>query len=379
MPKEIYLDYNATTPVLQEVIGVIEDTLENFWGNPSSAHRIGKTAKDVLEQARLQVANIIGAKSNEIIFTSGGTESNNLAIIGAVRKYAHRGKHLITTRIEHPSVLNPFIYLMEQGFEVDFISPKEDGTIDPKDIESAIKRDTIFCSVMLANNETGAIQPISQIGKICKKHNIIFHTDAAQAVGKIQVDVEKLEVDLLTIAGHKIYAPKGIGALFVKEGVQLESILFGAGQENGLRPGTEPVPLACGLGEACRFLKDKVSAFSNKLTELKQLLFELLKKENKDIVKFVPDELSLPNTLFVAIPGTIGAQVLEKAKGVFASTGAACHDRSIKVSHVLSAMNVDEHIAKGAIRLSLGILTNEKEIRDAAQRLNMAIKELNKT
>ena len=275
MPSEIYLDYNATTPVIEEVINIIKHCLKNQWGNPSSGHIIGKRAQKALEQARRYVANIIGAHKNEIIFTSGGTESNNLAIIGVSKRYKNRGKHLITTRIEHPSVLNPFIHLMEQGFKVDFIPPKKDGTIDPKHIENVIREDTIFCSVMFANNETGAIQPISEIGKICHRHNIIFHTDAAQAVGKIEVDVKKLNVDLLTIAGHKLYAPKGIGALFIKEGTELENILFGAGQEMGLRPGTEPVPLACGIGEACNFLKDKIPTLSKRFKELKGLLFNL--------------------------------------------------------------------------------------------------------
>ncbi|NPA95791.1 MAG: cysteine desulfurase, partial [Thermodesulfobacteria bacterium] len=242
MPEYIYLDYNATTPLLPEVINEIERTLEDSWGNPSSSHALGKRAKETLETARARVAGLINAGPEEVIFTSGGTESNNLAIIGGAKALKEKGKHLITTRIEHPSVINPFVHLMEEGFEVDFVGPDKKGIVDPQKLATFIRPDTVLCSVMLANNETGALQPISEIGKICRKHDILFHTDAAQAIGKIPVDVKELGVDLLTVAGHKLYAPKGIGALFVRSGVSLERIFFGAGQEMGLRAGTEPVP-----------------------------------------------------------------------------------------------------------------------------------------
>ncbi len=376
MPENIYLDYNATTPVLKEVRQKIQRTLKESWGNPSSSHILGQAAKRELEKVRKRIAGFINCEPCEIVFTSGGTESNNMAIIGAALKHSSKGKHLITTRMEHPSVLNPFVHLMEQGFEVDFVGPGKDGIIEAKKLETFIRPDTIFCSVMLANNETGAIQPVQEIGRICKQHNIIFHTDAAQAVGKIPVDVKALGVDLLTVAGHKLYAPKGIGALFVRDGLELENILFGAGQERGFRPGTEPVPGACALGKACEVLEEGLQEEVKRQEALRELLFELLKGDIPDLVRFVPGEMCLPNTLSVSFPGISGARLLEEVPMVLASTGAACHDRSVTVSHVLSAMGVERDVALGMIRFSLGIFTTESEIKEAAGQIVQAAKRL---
>ncbi len=376
MPKKIYLDYNATTPVLPEVTFAVTQAMKEMWGNPSSGHELGKKAKDALETARGQVASIIGAETGEIVFTSGGTESNNLAIIGAALANRARGRHLITTRIEHPSVINPFLHLLEDGWSVDFVEPDAQGIVSPGVVEGLIRQDTVLVSVMLANNETGALQPVKEIGKICRQRGICVHTDAAQAVGKIQVDIRELSVDLLTMAGHKIYAPKGIGALFVRKGLRLANILFGAGQERGLRPGTEPVPLACGIGMACDCLRGKVAQIARDLSGLREELYLLLCKEYRGLKRFVPGEKALPNTLCVSFPGLIGAKVLEMAHEVMASTGAACHDRSVKISHVLSAMGVNESEALGMVRLSLGLMTTKDEIRQAAEAIGSAARAL---
>ncbi len=369
MPELIYLDYNATTPVMTEVRQEVLETLGNFWANPSSSHKLGQKAKEHLEKARNCVAELINAFPEEIVFTSGGTESNNMAILGMAMTQSAKGKHLVTSRIEHPSVLNPFVHLMEMGFEVDFVGPDKTGITSPEKLATFFRPDTIMCSVMLANNETGALQPVEEIGKICRQKNIIFHTDAAQAVGKISVDVRRLGCDLLTIAGHKLYAPKGIGALYIKKGVELENILFGAGQEMGKRPGTEPVPCACALGKAAQLLKGKIEQEGLRQTKLRERLFKRLAAKIKQIVRFVPADKCLPNTLAISFPGLSGATILEAMPDVMASTGAACHDRSVAVSHVLSAMGVDRSVAIGMLRLSLGIYTTEEEIEIAANKI----------
>ncbi len=373
MPQDIYLDYNATTPVLKEVREAISDAFLSSWGNPSSNHEIGKRAKIALDSARRDVARAVSASEDEIVFTSGGTESNNLAIIGLVRKKLERGRHVITTRIEHPSVLNPFIRLMEEGVEVTFVRPNSQGIVEPDAIKELIRPDTIFCSVMLANNETGAIQPIKEISSILREQGVTFHTDAAQAVGKIPVDVNDLGVDLLTICGHKLYAPKGIGALFIRKGVALENILYGAGQERGVRPGTEPVPLAVGLGRACSITSRDVENEGKRLRELKEFFLEGLRAIHPDMMIFSPEKCSLPNTLAVSFRGLLGSKVLKYANGLMASTGAACHDRSVTVSHVLSSMGVSERDALGMVRFSLGRFTTRKEIEEAIGILKEAI------
>jgi cysteine desulfurase len=376
MPEKIYLDYNATTPVLPQAMEAVSRAMKEEWGNPSSGHGLGRKAAHALETARKQVAALIGAAPGEIIFTSGGTESNNMAIIGSAEALREKGRHLVTTRIEHPSVLNPFIHLLERGWEVDFAKPDSRGVVSIQAIERLFRPDTVFVSVMLANNETGALQPIKEIACACRKRGIRFHTDAAQAVGKMLVDVQDLGVDLLTVAGHKLYAPKGIGALFMRRGIRLQNILFGAGQERGLRPGTEPVPLACGLGAACSWLQDKTAGFSGQMKELREEFYSLLRQEWPDLLRFVPPERCLPNTLCVSFPGLSGPGILERAGRVLASTGAACHDRSVKVSHVLSAMEVNEEVAMGMIRLSLGYMTTREDIRLAASDILQAARSL---
>ncbi len=360
MKDLVYLDYNATTPVLPEVLEAVSRACLETYGNPSSSHLCGKRAKEVLEDARLKVARLIRAQPEEIVFLSGGTEANNLAILGTVFRHPHG--HVITSRIEHPSVLNPCVHLLEKGYDVTFLPVDAKGYVDPEDVRRNLRLDTRLVTIMLANNETGALQPVSEIGKICREAGIPFHTDAAQAVGKIPVDVEELYCDLLTIAGHKLYAPKGIGALYVRRGYEPENILFGAGQERGLRPGTEPVPLAAGLGMACEVARRDLPAEAERERDLRERLYQGLREIFPPLVRHGDPARTLPNTLSVSFPGHAGSEILAALPELCASTGAACHDRNVTISHVLAAMGVPPEVAQGTLRLSLGRMTGLPEI-----------------
>ncbi len=360
----IYLDYNATTPVLPEVAQEVSLYLTERFGNPSCGHVLGQTAKEGLEHARAQVAKLIQASAEEIYFVSGGTEANNLAIIGLALAKKKR-RHLITSRIEHPSVLNPCIRLLELGYDVSFVEVDPSGRVEPEAVARLMRQDTFLVSIMLANNETGVIQPIKEIAQLCRERGIILHTDAAQAVGKISVSVQELGCDLLTIAGHKLYAPKGIGALYIRQGVRLEKILWGAGQERGLRPGTEPVALAVGLGKACALAAHDLPAEAKRQQDLRERLYKGLKEIFPEIIRHGHQAETLPNTLSVAFPGYRGEEILKALPRLCASTGAACHDRSVSISHVLAAMKVPPEIAQATLRLSLGRSTTLAEIEEA--------------
>ncbi len=359
----IYLDHNATTPVLPEVAQAVELYLLERFGNPSCGHLMGQEAKEALEEARKALARLISAEPEEIYFVSGGTEANNLALIGAALAQSKK-RHLITSRIEHPSVLNPCVHLLELGYEVSFIEVDAQGRVDPEEVARHIREDTFLISIMLANNETGVIQPVREIGHLCAERGLLFHTDAAQAVGKIPVSVKEIGCHLLTIAGHKFYAPKGIGALYLRKGTKLEKILFGAGQEKGLRPGTEPVALAVGLGKAAEIAGRDLQAEAKRQKDLRERLYQGLKEIFPSLVRHGPAEETLPNTLSVAFPGHRGEEILKAIPEICASTGAACHDRSVTISHVLSAMKVPPEVAQGTIRFSLGRGTNLSEIEE---------------
>jgi cysteine desulfurase len=374
--SEIYLDYNATTPVAKPVQEEVNSALKEKWGNPSSGHRFGQIAKRALEYSRAQVASLLNADPTEILFTSGGTESNNLTITGVCRAMSGKGRHIITTRIEHPSLMNPCLHLLEQGWDVSFIKVNSQGVIDPLEIERALRPDTVLVSVMLANNETGAIQPVAAISQLARKRGVLVHTDAAQAVGKIPVDVKNLGVDYLSIAGHKLYAPKGIGALYCRKGAPLGQLMFGAGQEQGLRPGTEPVPLAVGLGAACDFVAWDIEAEAERETGLREKLYAELSGLGYPIIRHCDPENTIPNTLSVSFIGKNGAEILAQAPEIMASTGAACHDRDIKVSHVLAAMGVSPEVALGTLRLTLGRGTTESDIENAAQAIGRALERM---
>ncbi len=371
--KSIYLDYNATTPVAEPAIQAAEYAMRECWGNPSSGHELGKRAKDLLEKARSQVASLINSRPEEIIFTSGGTESNNIIVLGLAQEAPSGRRRIVTTQIEHPSLMNPCLHLLEQGLDVQFVRVDSQGIVDLDALEGAVTEETLLVSVMLANNETGAIQPLREVAGIAHSKGALVHTDAAQAVGKIPVDVGELDVDYLTVAGHKLYAPKGIGALFVKKDSPFGQIIFGAGQERGMRPGTEPVPLAAALGEACSFVGAGLDEEARRLRGLRERLYKGLSRLGMPVHRHGDPEKTLPNTLYVSFPGIEGGALLEKASGVMASTGAACHDRSVSVSHVLSAMGVSKEVAIGTIRLSLGRWTTEEDIDAAVDAIGSAV------
>ncbi|QJA06779.1 cysteine desulfurase [Thermosulfurimonas marina] len=367
----VYLDYNATTPVLPEALEAFRRAATEAFGNPGSGHAAGRRAREVLEEARRQVADLLGAQPEEIIFVSGGTEANNLALMGVALS---RGSgHILVSRIEHPSVLEPALRLLEQGFSVDFLPVDGQGYVDPEEVRRRLKPETILVSVMLANNETGALQPVAEIARICREAGVLFHTDAAQAVGKIPVSVS-LGVDLLTLAGHKMYAPKGIGALYVRRGIALSRIMHGAGQERGLRPGTEPVPLCAALGAAAEFALLDLPAEAERQKALREYLWEGLQEIEPQVVRHGDPDRTLPNTLSVAFPGRAASEILSRAEGLCASTGAACHDRRKALSHVLSAMGVPPELAQGTIRFSLGRFTTREDLDRALDLLNEALR-----
>lgn len=357
----IYLDYNASTPIDSAIAAAMRPYLDEAFGNPSSGHWASTPAKVALEKARGQVAALLGCEPDEIVFTSGGSEANNLAIKGTFFALREKGEHIITTAVEHPAVLGPCRFLERLGATVTYLPVDRMGRIDPADVHRAITPRTILISVMHANNEVGTIQPIEEIAAIAQAHGIRFHTDAAQSVGKIPTNVGALGVDLLTIAGHKLYAPKGVGALYVRRDVTIEPLIHGAGHEHGRRAGTESALLAVGLGAACALATDLEPMA--RIRALRDRLWEMLKDRfGERIVLNGDPEHRLPNTLNVSFVGMVGAQVLASLDGVAASTGSACHAGRVELSPVLAAMGVPEKTGMGAIRFSLGRTTTETEI-----------------
>jgi cysteine desulfurase len=371
----IYLDFNATTPIAKEVAEAMMPYIVKNFGNPSSAHPMGRSAKEALEKARDQISRMLGCESNEIIFTSGGTESNNMVLKSVAWSLRKKGGHLITTQIEHPAILNTAHFLMEGGYDVTFLPVDTYGSLNPDEVKKALRKDTILITVMHANNETGTIQPLTEISSIAREHGVLFHTDAAQSVGKIETKVHDLGVDFLTIAGHKIYAPKGVGALYIKKGVKIEPFMHGGGQEMGLRSGTENVILNVGLGKACELIMDNLHADMPRLRRLRDSLYDQIKAEIPEVVLNGHPEHRLPNTLYLSFPGMIGEEILKQIPELCASTGSACHDQSVKLSHVLEAMGIKEEVGMGSIRLSLGRPTTQAEVNHAAQLLIKAVKE----
>lgn len=369
----IYLDHNATTPIDAEVKEAMSDTFQLF-GNPSSSHSIGRTAKAAVDSARKQVADLISCDPSEIIFTSGGTESNNLAIIGTA--YRHQKGHIITSVIEHPAVLNPVKWLEMKGFDVTYLPVDSDGIVNPDDVKRAIRKDTILITIMHSNNETGVLQPIKEIGMIARDYNIIFHSDAAQSVGKMDVNISGLMVDMFTIVSHKFYGPKGVGALYLRDGIDLMPIMFGAGHERGIRPGTENIIGISGIGKACEIaVRDMSSRYEHTL-KLRDTLFSLL--ESKLTVKFNGHKmLRLPNTLNISIKGIIAEDIVEQLKDKVAfSAGSACHSGIRKPSSVLKAMGLSDEDALSSIRLSVGKDNTIGEIEEASEMITQTVKEL---
>jgi cysteine desulfurase len=371
--RMIYLDYNATTPLAQEVAESMRPFLQEEFGNPGSAHPLGVRAKEALQCARGQVADMLGAEHDEIVFTSGGTESNNMVVKSVAWTLRDKGRHIITSQIEHPAITNPAMFLMQNGYDVTFVPVDYHGVVDPRDIEDAVRTDTILISVMYANNETGTVEPIKEISAIARQHGILSHTDAAQAIGKIPTNVDDLGVDLLTVAGHKCYAPKGVGALYIRTGAKLEPFMHGGGQERGIRSGTENVMYAVALGAACELVSDCLAHDMPGLLHLRNRLQDQITDAIPDAVVNGHPESRLPNTLNVSFPQIIGEEILRATPELCASTGAACHARSVVLSHVLAAMGVPKEVGMGTIRLSLGRPTTEDEVDHAADRLITAV------
>ena len=372
----IYLDHNATTPIAPGVLDSMLPFLREQYGNPSSGYALGRTAKDAVATARGHVAALIGAEPDEIIFTSGGTEANNIAIRGSIEP--NGGKHtIVTSTVEHPATDEPCDLLARQGYAVHRIKVGADGRIDPDDARRMIHDGAGLVTLIYAQNETGVLQPVEEISAVAREQGALMHIDAAQAVGKIDVDVRALGVDMLSIAGHKLYAPKGVGVLYVRRSVRTQSVLRGAGQESGRRPGTENVASIVGLGEACRLAALRLREGSTaQMTTLTRALLARLQSAIPDIVLTGHSTARLPNTLNVLFPGVSGRAVLEACPQVMASTGSACHADREEASAILRAMGIPEHKALGAVRLSLGATTTAREIEDAADALANAWRQL---
>ncbi|HYA41508.1 MAG TPA: cysteine desulfurase family protein [Syntrophobacteraceae bacterium] len=377
--RPIYLDYNATTPTDPAVVQELLPYLADEFGNPSSTHPYGRKAREAVELARARVAAVLGCDPTEVIFTSGGTESNNQALIGTAFANRDRGNHIISTTIEHPAVLNPLGRLEAKGFAVTLLPVDGTGRLDPDTVRRAITGRTILISVMHANNEVGTIQPLEEIGAIARGEGIIFHSDAAQSVGKVPTRVDDLRVDLLTVAGHKVYAPKGIGALFVRRGTRIDSYMIGAGQEGGRRAGTENVAYAAALGKAVELAAERLAADGSCILRLRDRLHERLRDRVGGVELNGHPSERLPNTLNVSFRGVGGAELLAQTPEIAASTGSACHEGSTELSGVLKAMAVSREQGFGAVRLTIGRFTTVEEIDRAAEILAAKIEQLRAT
>ena len=367
MNAPVYLDYNATTPVDPRVAKAVEACLHQHFGNPSSTHLYGRNAHQVVELARHQVASLVAAEVDEIVFCGCATEANNLAIRGVARALRDKGRHLVTSALEHPAVEQPMRRLAEDGWEVSVLPVDNHGLVDPAQLEDALREDTVLVSVMHANNEVGTIQPLAEISALTRARGILLHTDAAQSAGKIAFSVDGLGVDLLTLAGHKFYAPKGVGALYVRRGTPLQPLLVGAGHEGGLRPGTENVPAIAGMGEAARIAHERNPGHGDELRRLRDQLHARLGEALPGLQLNGHPEQRLPNTLNLSFAGVDGRELLaHAADDVAASVGSACHEEGDAVSGVLGAMGIEAQRARGAVRLSLGAPSTESEIERAA-------------
>lgn len=368
--RTIYLDYNATTPVADEVRSAMLPFLGEHFGNPSSDHRLGRACHEALADARALVAQHLGAQASEIVFTSGGTESNNLALKGVMQQHLPGQAHLIIAAFEHPAVIEPARFLQRLGYAVSAVPCDAHGVVSPQAVAAELRPETRLVSVMLANNEIGTIQPLAEIAEIVRPRGVLLHSDAAQAVGKIPVRVGELGVDLLTVAGHKFYAPKGVGALYVRRGVALEPVQHGAAQEAGLRAGTENVASIAGLGRAAQRATQEVALAGPQMQALRDRLQERLLESLGDTAlvhgQFAP---RLPNTLSVSFAGVTGADLLRRIPELCASTGAACHAAGGGMSATLAALGLTAEQADGTVRLSIGWETTADEVEQAADLL----------
>jgi cysteine desulfurase len=368
--QRIYLDFNASTPVAPEVIDAMRIVLEEPYGNPSSSHWAGNPAREALNKARMQVAGLLSCKVDEIVFTSGGSEANNHALKGAYFASGRADAHIVTTQVEHPAVINPCRFLERLGATVTYLQVDGFGRVDPDDVRRALRKGTVLISIMHANNEVGSVQPIAEIAQIAHEAGILLHSDAAQSVGKVSVTVQGLGVDLLSVAGHKLYAPKGVGALYVRNGVSLEPLIHGASHESGRRAGTENVLLDVAFGAACDLARTWRGADS--VRELRDLFWDLLQNKFGDRVVLNGHPIErLPNTLNVSFVARVGAEILGRLPGVAASVGSACHAGSLELSPVLRAMGVAPEVGMGAVRFSLGRTTTRGEIEAVVEDLSL--------
>jgi cysteine desulfurase len=376
--KRIYLDYAATTQVHPDVLQAMLPYFTDKFGNPSSIHTFGQEAKGAVEAARQSVAGLIGAGEEEIFFTSGGTESDNLALQGVCLANENKGKHIITTVIEHHAVLETCKHLGKRGFTVTYLPVDKYGMVDPADIKKAIKKTTILISVMHANNEIGTVQPLAEIGRIARDTGVYFHTDAVQTVGHIPVDVNKLGVDLLSMSAHKLYGPKGIGALYIRKGTRIASLMHGGGQEKGRRPGTENVPGIVGFGKAIEIARREMDAEAVRLTDLRDKFIADLQKHIENITLNGHPTQRLPNNINISVSFVEGEAMLLNLdlQGICASTGSACSSGNLEASHILIATGCSHEQAHGSLRFTLGNWTTEEELQKVLNVLPGIVKKL---
>ncbi len=372
----IYLDNAASTKIHDDVLDSMIPYLKEQYGNPSSIHRYGRLTRKAIEKARKQIAFLINADPSEILITSGGTESNNTALNGIAMKKP--SSHIITSSIEHDAILEPCKKLSKNGFDVDYVSVDNFGMVDPANIENKITEKTSIVSIMFGNNEVGTIQPISKIAKICNSHNVVFHTDAVQAIGKIPIDVKELGVDLLSISSHKLYGPKGIGALYIKNGIDIDPVILGGGQEDGLRSGTENVANIVGFGKACEIAKERFVENTSHMNKLRTSLIEKIHNEIPKVTLNGHPQSRLPNNVHFTFLGINGEDLIIKLDeyGIAASTGSACSVNTQKASHVLESMGFSLEQITGSLRLTVGIFNDEKEITQTVDALKKIIQEL---
>jgi len=383
--KKVYLDYSSSTPVDKDVLKEMIPYFSEIYGNASSIHSFGTEAFDACEKARKKVANMLNANENEIIFTGGGTESDNMSIKGIAylnqnkKKINSKGPHIITSSIEHPAILETCKYIEKQGFKVKYLPVDKYGLINLNELKESIIKDTFLITIMFANNEIGTIEPIKEIGKIAKENNVLFHTDAIQAIGKIPIDVKKLNIDLLSISSHKIYGPKGVGALYIKKGVKIQPTTHGGGHEKGLRSSTYNTPGIVGLGKACELIKQRMDKDIKHLTTLRDLMISNVLEIEESYLNGHPEKRLVNNGhfRFTAVEGESLNLMLDD-KGIAASTGSACSSKKLQVSHVLTAIGLKPEEAHGSLRLSLGRENNKDEINYVCEVLPKIVKKLRK-
>ena len=373
-----YFDNAATTKVKKEVMDKMFPYFVETYGNPSSLYMLGRTAKVGIEEARKHVANLIHCDKNEIYFTSGGTESDNTALKGIMYVNKNKGKHVITTKIEHHAILNSCKTLEENGFKVTYLNVDKEGIINLEELVNAITEDTVLISVMFANNEIGSIQPIQKIGEIAKEKGIIFHTDAVQACGNIKIDVKKMNIDMLSLSGHKIGAPKGIGGLYVNKNIEFKNLIDGGHQERDKRAGTENVPGMIGLGEACKIAKNNMDSHVKKLKELRDFYFSEVQNQIPDIKINGSMEHRLPGNSNISFEGINGSELLMKLdeKGICASAGSACSSGSSMPSHVLTAIGLPSEYAEGTLRVTFGDENTKEDVEYLVKNLTQIVKDI---